>query len=108
LLGEALVDHGPVGEEYIYAIHDSIQRLVALDIEFGGDAVSIYAMRTFRAVWCRLRQGAYRAGNKRDLYVAAAELAELIGWLLTISPMCSVFQATTALCKTDKQLNVWI
>ena len=71
-----------MGEEYIYAIHDSIQRLVALDIEFGGDAVSIYAMRTFRAVWCRLRQGAYRAGNKRDLYVAAAELAELIGWLL--------------------------
>jgi hypothetical protein len=82
LLGEALGDHGSVGDEYIAAIRDSVRRLVALDIEFGGDAVSIYAMRTFRAVWRRLRQGAYRAGSERDLYAAAAELAELTGWLL--------------------------
>lgn len=82
LLGEVLADHGPVGEEYVAAIRDAIQHLVALDIEFGGDAVSIYAMRIFRTVWRRLRQGAYRAGSERDLYAAAAELAELTGWLL--------------------------
>ncbi|MGH3829242.1 MAG: tetratricopeptide repeat protein [Pseudonocardiaceae bacterium] len=82
LSSETLVDHGPAGEDYIAAIRDSVQHLVTLDIKFGGDAVSVYAMRIFRAVWHRLRQGAYRADCERDLHAAGAELAELTGWLL--------------------------
>ena len=69
-------------EDYIFAIHDSVQRLVDLDIEFGGDAVSIYAMRVLLAVCRQLRLGTYQASCEHDLYAAAAELAELTGWLL--------------------------
>lgn len=82
LLQKLSVDDGPAGEDYIAAIRDSVQQLVTLDTEFGGDAVSIYAIRIFRTVWRRLRQGAYRAHCESDLCAAAAELAELTGWLL--------------------------
>lgn len=79
---EPSVNHGPAGEEYIAAIRDAVQHLVRLDIELGGDAVSLYAIRILRSVWHRLRQHAYRADCGRDLYAASAELAELTGWLL--------------------------
>lgn len=96
LSSETLVDHGPAGEEYIVAIRDSVQRLVALDIEFGGDTVSTYAICIFLAVRRQLRPGSYRAGCERDLYAAAAELAELTGWLLSSHPRQTPVETATS------------
>jgi hypothetical protein len=72
----------PADEQYVAAVRESVQELVALDVKFGGDSTSALAVRALSLVRHRLNSGRYRRGIRRDLQAATAELAELSGWLL--------------------------
>jgi hypothetical protein len=69
-------------DDYVAAIHETVRDLVAMDVKFGGNEASRHAVRALCAVRRRLRGGTRGARRTRDLYAAAAELAELTGWLL--------------------------
>jgi tetratricopeptide (TPR) repeat protein len=75
-------DPVPADDEYVAAVRNLIPRLVALDVESGGEQTSILAMQYLSRVYCRLGSRLYYPRVKKDLQAAAAELAELTGWLL--------------------------
>jgi hypothetical protein len=77
---ESLPALGVPADEQVAALHATIQRLVAMDVRFGGDEASRHATRALRAM--RRTLGANPAMWSRDLTAAVAELAELTGWLL--------------------------
>ena len=68
--------------DYVEGIRRTSQRLVTLDGQHGADDIASLAVRSFRAVHHRLGTGAYQPKIERDLQSAAAELAEVAGWLL--------------------------
>jgi tetratricopeptide (TPR) repeat protein len=72
----------PAGEAYVAAIHDTIARLVALDVDAGGNTAARRAVAVLPDVLGRLRPGRHERRHARDLCAAAAELAEVAGWLL--------------------------
>lgn len=68
--------------DYVEGIRQTSQRLVTLDGQHGADDIAGLAVRSFRAIHHRLGTGAYQPKIERDLQSAAAELAEVAGWLL--------------------------
>jgi transcriptional regulator with XRE-family HTH domain len=67
--------------EYVESIGSHIREIVALDNRFGGvDLVNLSA-RFFRTVHRQVGAGSYDPRLEHDLQSAAAELAELVGWL---------------------------
>ncbi|WUI04125.1 hypothetical protein OHR68_20780 [Spirillospora sp. NBC_00431] len=72
----------PVDMEDLIVVRDLVQRLVALDVRFGGGHISEIALRALRNARRVLRARSYRKGVQREFEAAVAELAELTGWLL--------------------------
>jgi tetratricopeptide (TPR) repeat protein len=76
------VDPTPADEDFVTAVRELVQRLVALDVEIGGEQTSALGLHSLSVVRHRLHQGQYNSHVEQDLQAAAAELAELTGWLL--------------------------
>ncbi len=72
----------PVDQSYVEWVRSAVQQLVVMDNQHGGDDIASLAVRTFRSVHHRLGTGAYQPKIEQDLQAAAAELAEVAGWLL--------------------------
>ncbi|ANZ18979.1 helix-turn-helix transcriptional regulator [Streptomyces noursei] len=70
------------GDEYVEAIRETSQRLIALDNELNGLPIADMAARSFKAVYRRLGCGDPEPRCERDIQAAAAELAEVAGWAL--------------------------
>lgn len=87
LPGEALLraSPGPNPEfgdsEYLQSIQRHIREIVALDNRFGGADLVRLSTRFFRTLHEQLGTGTYDTTLERDLQSAAAELAEVVGWL---------------------------
>jgi hypothetical protein len=67
--------------EYLQSIRRHIREIVALDNRFGGADLVRLSTRFFRALHDQLGTGTYDPRLERDLQSAAAELAEVVGWL---------------------------
>ena len=67
--------------EYLQSIRSHIREIVALDNRFGGADLVSLSTRFFRALHDQLGAGTYDPKLERDLQSAAAELAEVVGWL---------------------------
>ena len=67
--------------EYLQSIRSHIREIVALDNRFGGADLVRMSTRFFRAIHDQLGAGTYDPKLERDLQSAAAELAEVVGWL---------------------------
>jgi transcriptional regulator with XRE-family HTH domain len=67
--------------EYLESIRRHIREIVALDNRFGGADLVRLSKRFFRALHEQLGTGTYDLNLERDLQSAAAELAEVVGWL---------------------------
>jgi transcriptional regulator with XRE-family HTH domain len=67
--------------EYLQSIGSHIREIVALDNRFGGVDLVKLSARFFRTVHNQLGAGTYDLRLERDLQSAAAELAEVVGWL---------------------------
>jgi hypothetical protein len=67
--------------EQIESIGTHIREIVALDNRFGGVDLVKLSARFFRTVHRQLGAGTYDPRLEHDLQSAAAELAELVGWL---------------------------
>jgi transcriptional regulator with XRE-family HTH domain len=71
----------PADADYVAGVRATVQRLVGLEIAHGGTEIADLRARCFRSVRQRLAAGAAPAVT-RDLQAAAAEMAEVAGWLL--------------------------
>jgi hypothetical protein len=69
-------------ESYVETVRSRIGELINMDIHFGGDQSSVIALRLFRSVHRKLGVSVCTPEVERELYAAAAELAEVTGWLL--------------------------
>jgi tetratricopeptide (TPR) repeat protein len=78
LLG-ASSEYGDSG--YLQSIHRHIREIVALDNRFGGADLVKLSTRFFQTLHEQLGTGTYDPHLERDLQSAAAELAEVVGWL---------------------------
>jgi transcriptional regulator with XRE-family HTH domain len=67
--------------EYLQSIRRHIREIVALDNRFGGADLVQLSRRFFRTLHQQLGTGTYDLKLERDLQSAAAELAEVVGWL---------------------------
>ena len=67
--------------EYLQSIGSHIREIVALDNRFGGVDLVKLSARFFRTLHNQLGAGTYDPRLERDLQSAAAELAEVVGWL---------------------------
>jgi transcriptional regulator with XRE-family HTH domain len=67
--------------DYLQSIRKHIREIVALDNRFGGADLVKLSKRFFRTLHQQLGTGAYDPNLERDLQSAAAELAEVVGWL---------------------------
>lgn len=67
--------------DYLQSIRSHIHEIVALDNRFGGADLVRLSTRFFRAIHDQLGAGTYDPGLEPDLHSAAAELAEVVGWL---------------------------
>lgn len=67
--------------DYLQSVQGHIKELVALDNQFGGADLVRLSARFFRSLHDQLGAGAYEPKLERDLYAAAGELAEVVGWL---------------------------
>jgi len=67
--------------EYLQSIGSHIREIVALDNRFGGADLVKLSTRFFRTLHHQLGAGTYDPRLERDLQSAAAELAEVVGWL---------------------------
>jgi transcriptional regulator with XRE-family HTH domain len=67
--------------EYLQSIRRHIREIVALDNRFGGADLVRLSTRFFRTLHEQLGTGTYDLNLERDLQSAAAELAEVVGWL---------------------------
>ena len=67
--------------EYLRSIRRHIREIVALDNRFGGADLVRLSTRFFRTLHEQLGTGTYDPELERDLLSAAAELAEVVGWL---------------------------
>lgn len=68
--------------DYVQVLRESTQQLVRLDNLLGADDVAAVARRLLNSVKRQLREGRYQSKAEAPLQAAAAELAELTGWLL--------------------------
>lgn len=75
-------DQAPAGEDYVASIYETVHSLVALDVAAGGNEAARSAVPALSAVLRRLHPAGHTRRWERDLHAAAAELAELTGWLL--------------------------
>jgi len=71
----------PTDHEYIDSVRRTIQQLVGLEIQHGGSEIASMGVHAFRSVRRHLAAGA-EPRLARDLQAAAAEMAEVAGWLL--------------------------
>jgi hypothetical protein len=67
--------------DYLQSIRSHIHEIVALDNRFGGANLVGLSARFFRSLHDQLGAGRYDPGLEPDLHSAAAELAEVVGWL---------------------------
>jgi hypothetical protein len=67
--------------DYLQSIRRHIREIVALDNRFGGADLVRLSTRFFRTIHKQLGTGTYDPELERDLQSAAAELAEVVGWL---------------------------
>jgi hypothetical protein len=67
--------------EYLQSIRRHIREILALDNRFGGADLVRLSTRFFRTLHEQLGTGTYDLNLERDLQSAAAELAEVVGWL---------------------------
>jgi transcriptional regulator with XRE-family HTH domain len=67
--------------EYLQSIRRHIREIVALDNRFGGADLVRLSTRFFRTLHDQLGTGTYDPNLERELQSAAAELAEVVGWL---------------------------
>jgi hypothetical protein len=67
--------------DYLESIWTHIREIVALDNRFGGADLVNLSARFFRTLHRQLGAGIYDPRLERDLQSAAAELAEVVGWL---------------------------
>jgi hypothetical protein len=67
--------------DYLQSIRSHIHEIVALDNRFGGADLVRLSTRFFRALHDQLGAGTYDRTLEADLHSAAAELAEVVGWL---------------------------
>jgi hypothetical protein len=67
--------------DYLESIRRHIREIVALDNRFGGADLVRLSTRFFRTIHEQLGTGTYDPERERDLQSAAAELAEVVGWL---------------------------
>jgi transcriptional regulator with XRE-family HTH domain len=67
--------------DYLESIRRHIREIVALDNRFGGADLVRLSTRFFRTIHEQLGTGTYDPELERDLQSAAAELAEVVGWL---------------------------
>jgi transcriptional regulator with XRE-family HTH domain len=67
--------------DYLQSIRKHIREIVALDNRFGGADLVKLSKRFFRTLHQQLGTGTYDPNLERDLQSAAAELAEVVGWL---------------------------
>ena len=84
--------HSPVGvrpgvpvdvdRDYADTLRSRIRQLVDLDITFGGDQSSEFALQLFRSVHRKLGNVRCDPETERELYAAAGEIGEVTGWLL--------------------------
>ncbi|WP_413100981.1 helix-turn-helix domain-containing protein [Streptomyces sp. Inha503] len=70
------------GADFAQAIRETSHRLVVLDNELSGVSIAEPAGRAFKIVHRRLGAGDYDPRYERDIQSAAAELAEVAGWVL--------------------------
>ena len=68
--------------DYVQVLRESTQQIVRLDNLLGADDVAAISRRLLQSVKRQLRDGRYQATAETPLQAAAAELAELTGWLL--------------------------
>ena len=68
--------------DYVQVLRESTQQIVRLDNLLGADDVAAISRRLLQSVKRQLRDGRYQATAEAPLQAAAAELAELTGWLL--------------------------
>lgn len=68
--------------DYVQVLRESTQQIVRLDNLLGADDVAAVARRLLQSVKRQLREGRYQSKAEAPLQAAAAELAELTGWLL--------------------------
>lgn len=73
---------GTRGAGFAHAIRETSQQLVALDNGPLGVPVAEPAVRAYRIVRKRLEDADYDPRYERDIRAAAAELAEVAGWVL--------------------------
>jgi transcriptional regulator with XRE-family HTH domain/tetratricopeptide (TPR) repeat protein len=71
----------PIDTDYIAGIGATVQRLVGLEIAHGGSVIADLGVSGFRSAQRRLAAGV-SPRLTRDLQAAAAEMAEVAGWLL--------------------------
>jgi transcriptional regulator with XRE-family HTH domain len=67
--------------DYLQSVRKHILEIVALDNRFGGADLVKLSTRFFRTIHQQLGTGTYDPKLERDLQSAAAELAEVVGWL---------------------------
>lgn len=84
--------HSPVGvcpvvpvevdSAYAETLRSRIRQLVDLDVTFGGDQSSDFALQVFRSVHRKLGSVRCDPETERELFAAAGEIGEVTGWLL--------------------------
>jgi hypothetical protein len=75
-------DQSPTDQDCAEEIRHTVQKLVALDIRFGGDRTSAIALRALASAHRDRHRRGVRQRAERDVRAAVAELAEVTGWLL--------------------------
>ena len=77
--------HAPVEfndpDEYLQSIRANVSKFVSLDNSFGGADLLQLSTRYFAGLHAHLGSADYKPGMMRELYAAAGELAEVVGWL---------------------------
>lgn len=68
-------------DQYLAVVRGYIQNLISLDNQFGGADLVRLSVRFFQSMDNLLGVGAYDERIETDLYAAAGELAEVVGWL---------------------------
>lgn len=66
----------------IQAIRTTAKRLIALDNQFGGTDVAPLAARACGQALRMVKSDKFRGNQEREAYAAAAEIAEVAGWIL--------------------------
>lgn len=66
---------------YLQSVQEHTREIVTLDNQFGGADLVRISARSFRTLRDQLDTGAYDPRIGRELFAAAGELAEVVGWV---------------------------